>query len=328
MCRKIYLAATAAILATSLYAQSGKAITREEYINTYAELAMKEMIRTGIPASITLAQGCLESDNGNSRLAVKANNHFGIKCHEWDGPKVNHDDDRRNECFRKYKSPYESYMDHSEFLTSKSRYEFLFEYNPDDYRQWAKGLKKAGYATSPQYADLLIKIIEDNQLYKYDQTVMAGGDLKPGKKQPGSVKSGREILKKNRIEYIIVQAGDTPESLRNELDLYRNELIKYNDLDESDDLKPGQPLYLQPKRRKAEQGDDVHIVAEGETMRDISQKYGVRMKDLYRMNRMDEGQYLLPGTKISLRKKKRDPILQIEPEQEVPQQEMIFEFEN
>ena len=146
-----------------MHAQGGATMTRDAYISTFSDLAMKEMARVGIPASITLAQGCLESNNGNSTLAVRGNNHFGIKCHEWTGKTIRHDDDSRNECFRAYSSAYESYKDHSQFLTTKSRYALLFELNPHDYRGWAKGLKKAGYATASNYATLLIRIIEDGK---------------------------------------------------------------------------------------------------------------------------------------------------------------------
>jgi flagellum-specific peptidoglycan hydrolase FlgJ len=150
----------AVLLVLNLWGQNKRKITRSEYIETYKGLAMTEMRRTGIPASITLAQGILESGNGNSTLAVKANNHFGIKCHDWNGPSIKQDDDRKNECFRKYRNPEKSYKDHSDFLTGRSRYAFLFDLKPDDYKAWARGLKKAGYATSSSYASALIKIIE------------------------------------------------------------------------------------------------------------------------------------------------------------------------
>ena len=149
--------------------------SRDDYVKEFSDLAMREMSRVGIPASITLAQGCLESNNGNSTLAVKGNNHFGIKCHDWTGRKIYHDDDKRHECFRSYSSAYDSYKDHSEFLSTKSRYASLFELNPHDYRGWAKGLKKAGYATANNYATLLIRIIEENELYRYDLLVLEDG---------------------------------------------------------------------------------------------------------------------------------------------------------
>ena len=323
----IFQLVLSSFLSMTLSAQQGEKISREQYIEEYAELAMKEMARTGIPASITLAQGCLESDNGNSRLAVKANNHFGIKCHDWNGQTIYHDDDKRNECFRKYKSAYDSYMDHSEFLTTKSRYAFLFDLQPDDYKQWARGLKKASYATSHTYADLLISIIEENELYIFDQVVLAGGEFKPGLIDSLSLGGAREIHIRNRIEYIIVQAGDTPDALRDELDLYRNELYRYNDLEKGAKLVPGQILYLQPKRRKAEPGYNVHIVKEGETMYDISQQYGVKMKHLYRINQWEEGIYLPVGTEVYLRKKSKVPSLKPQPVEEDPEEELMFEFD-
>lgn len=323
----------------SLFGQGGKKMTRDEYVKTYADLAMKEMARVGIPASITLAQGCLESGNGNSTLAVKGNNHFGIKCHDWTGRKIYHDDDKKNECFRSYRSAYDSYMDHSEFLTTRGRYASLFDLNPHDYRGWAKGLKKAGYATANNYATLLIKIIEENELFKYDLLVLEGDVVvEKGKKgEKEKVRSNtpahgyptnREVALNNKIEYIITRPGDTPESLRDELNLYKNELFKYNNLYKGIVLEPGMIIYLQPKRRKAAVGNEIHIVEEGQTMYEISQKYGVKLKHLYRYNRMMEGEQPVEGSEVYLRKKKREPVLKLEPTEEQPdEEEMQFRFD-
>ncbi|MEN8202567.1 MAG: glucosaminidase domain-containing protein [Bacteroidota bacterium] len=317
----------------SVFGQRSREMSREEYIKTYSDLAMKEMARVGIPASITLAQGCLESNNGNSTLAVKGNNHFGIKCHDWTGRKVYHDDDRKNECFRSYRSAYDSYMDHSKFLSTRGRYSSLFELNPHDYRGWAKGLKKAGYATARNYSSLLIRIIEDNELYRYDLLVLEGGfeagndvgtettEILPGH----GYHTTREIMVNNKIEYIVTEPGDTPESLRKELDLYKNELYKYNNLYNGVELEPGQIIYLQPKRRKAAPGNEIHTVEEGQTMYDISQKYGVKLKHLYRMNRMMEGEQPIEGSEIYLRRKKREPVLKLEPTEDTLDEE-IMEF--
>jgi LysM repeat protein len=316
----------------TLFGQASAPMSREAYISTYSELAMKEMARVGIPASITLAQGCLESGNGNSRLAVKGNNHFGIKCHEWTGKKIYHDDDARNECFRSYKSAYESYMDHSHFLTTKSRYASLFELKLHDYRGWAKGLKKAGYATANNYASLLINIIEDHELYRYDLLVLEGG-MGMGTDSTEHLtdhaySTTRNIMINNRIEYILVQPGDTPESIRAELDLYKNEIYKYNNLYKGERLEPGQIIYLQPKRRKASVGNEIHVVENGQTMYDISQIYGVKLQHLYKRNLMVEGEQPLQGTEIYLRKKKRVPLLKLEPlEEEYDEEEMQFRFE-
>lgn len=319
----------AALCTGQLHAQNN---TREQYIEAFSDLAMREMARVGIPASITLAQGCLESDNGNSRLAVRGNNHFGIKCHDWTGKKIYHDDDRRGECFRSYSSAHESYMDHSEFLTTKTRYEPLFELSPHDYRGWAKGLKQAGYATANNYATLLIRIIEDNALYRYDLMVLNGsleeGDTTAYYEVPGAG-IHRQVLLNNRIEYVLSEPGDTPESLRAELGLYKNEIYRYNNLYKGAKLEPGNIIYLQPKRKKAEAGNEIHVVQEGQTMYDISQLYGVRLKNLYRMNFMMEGEQPLEGTEINLRKKKREPILKLEPSQEeYEEEEMQFRFEH
>jgi len=315
--------------------KNGK-MTREDYVKTYSDLAMQEMSRVGIPASITLAQGCLESGNGNSSLAVKGNNHFGIKCHDWTGKKMYHDDDKKNECFRSYRSAYDSYKDHSQFLATRGRYASLFELNPHDYRGWAKGLKKAGYATANNYSTLLIKIIEENELFKYDLMVLEGGigdyieeDIGKTEHEPDhGYETTREVLVNNNIEYIVTQPGDTPEALRNEMSLYKNELYKYNNLYKGVKLEPGQIIYLQPKRRKAAPGNEIHKVEEGQTMYDISQMYGVKLKHLYRKNRMMEGEQPVVGTEIYLRKKKREPMLKLEPTEEAPdEEEMQFRFD-
>jgi LysM repeat protein len=277
---------------SSVYGQSVKKITRQEYIDTYKELAVKEMRRTGIPASITLAQGILESGDGNSRLAVRANNHFGIKCHDWKGRKIRHDDDDKRECFRKYKSVYDSYRDHSAFLISKQRYASLFTLGPTDYKGWAEGLKKAGYATSRDYHKALIKIIEENQLYALDQGVEIPGEAGISLASAsgiGVTVSSRIIYEKNRIKYIIANKGDTYEGISEELDLLPWELRKYNELTKGSKIDSGQILYIQPKRNKAEAGKKTHIVKKGETMHHISQLYGIKLDALYKKNLMENG---------------------------------------
>ncbi|MDX2430921.1 MAG: glucosaminidase domain-containing protein, partial [Bacteroides sp.] len=311
-------------LHNALLGQSKKSMSREDYISTYSDLAMKEMARVGIPASITLAQGCLESGNGNSTLATKGNNHFGIKCHDWTGKKIYHDDDAKHECFRSYDSPYESYMDHSQFLTTRGRYAGLFELKPHDYRGWAKGLKSAGYATARNYATLLIKIIEDNELYRFDVLVLEGAVASEGESESDSdtdkpahgYNTTRDVGVNNKVEYIVVEAGDTPESIRKEMDLYAREIYRYNDLYKGEPLTPGQLIYLQPKRKKAAKGNDIHIVKTGETMYDISQIYAVKLDNLYRLNLMNEGAQPLEGTEINLRRKKRQKVLKLQPLEE------------
>ncbi len=269
------------------------------------------MRKTGIPASIKLAQGMLESNYGNSTLATEANNHFGIKCHsDWKGRRIYHDDDRKNECFRKYDNPIESFHDHSEFITKSRRYNFLFDYETTDYKAWAKGLKKAGYATSPTYARKLIEMIERYKLYNYDAKPSARVAYDQETRELGNVDNykisspGHTVQSRNRIDYIIVREGDTYRSLTEELELMPWELRKYNELDSKHDLEPGQILYLQPKRNKAARGYDIHIVKEGDTMHSIAQMYGIKLDKLYKRNRMEEGASPEPGTKIYLRNKK------------------------
>ena len=300
------------------------------YVKKYATISVSEMQRTGIPASITLAQGIIESDYGRSRLAREANNHFGIKCHrDWTGRTIYHDDDRRNECFRSYKRAEDSYLDHSDFLTNGSRYDFLFDLKSDDYKSWAKGLKKAGYATNPKYAGMLIDMIEENELYLYDRMAMGKKVSSNLVSSPveetvildntnddtdGSIDNFRVTSspnrkgEKNRIQYIIVREGDTFDSLAEEFDLLSWELARYNDLDGDIELTPGQLLYLQPKRLKAEPGNEFHTLAGGETMHSVSQLYGIKLRTLYERNKLDPGTEPPPGTELWLRKTKPDGI--------------------
>ncbi len=296
----------------------------ENYINKYKGIAINEMNRTGVPASITLAQGMIESNYGRSSLSRGANNHFGIKCYNgWTGPTVFHNDDVKNDCFRSYKSPEESFHDHSEFLRTGSRYSFLFDIPHNDYKGWARGLKKAGYATNPEYANLLIRKIEEQNLDVFDNEYMA---VKNGKTKfvtndtniyrvdepagkpviapsetEGVVALVPRILETNRIKYIIVKEGDTREKLEREFQLLKWELPRYNELENDFEPVPGQILYLQPKRDKAEPGKDFYIAGNGDTMYRISQKFGIKMKSVYEMNRMKEGSEPEAGRKIWLR---------------------------
>jgi len=306
---------------------------RKQYIEKYNKLAISEMKRAGVPASITLAQGILESDNGTGRLAKKANNHFGIKCHDnWKGRKIYHDDDRRKECFRKYDNAAESYRDHSDFLRNSNRYASLFNLDQENYKGWARGLKKAGYATNRQYDKLLIKIIEENGLYQYDNLKRAERKVKnkkPGKEGVSMVKPipgnketntpGNRISKINRIDYIVVSEGDTYKSLEKKFGMMHWELFKYNDLPENFQLKAGMIMYLQPKRNKATVDNDFHIVKKGETMHSISQKYGIKLDNLYKLNRMKTGEKPVPGNKLWLRR--------IRPEKKVIEKEKTFKID-
>ncbi len=283
---------------------NAQSISSAEYINQFKDLAIQEMQRTGIPASITIAQGMLESGNGNSRLAIKGNNHFGIKCHgSWDGGKIYHDDDAEKECFRKYKSVYESYIDHSDFLTNTPRYASLFELKPTDYKGWAKGLKKAGYATAPDYDKKLIQIIERYELHGYDVDFIT--QTLSNNEESFILETGRTVKTNNNINYIVARENDTYNSLTNEMELLKWQLAKYNEIDQGADINKGDIIYLQPKRNKAAVGNKKHIVKQGETMHSISQVYGIKLDKLYRKNHIGKGDQPEVGEVLWLRKNKK-----------------------
>ena len=301
------------ILIASSVAQTQPAkerYSRQDYIGMYRGFAVKEMLISGVPASITLSQGILESGDGNSTLALKANNHFGIKCHEWEGEKFHMDDDEKGECFRVYKTVFDSYDDHSQFLKTRTRYANLFKLDKTDYKGWAQGLKDAGYATNPKYPELLIKIIEENQLHQYDLLTEVPKDFdNPIEKQTTiktdattTVTTGK-ILLHNRIKYITVQPGETFFSICKKYEMMLWQIYKYNDLSKNDSLAPGQKIYLQPKRYKGD--EDFHIVKQGESMRDISQQHGIRLKTLYKKNNMVVGTQPEVGQKLNLKNKKK-----------------------
>ncbi|NUM49531.1 MAG: glucosaminidase domain-containing protein [Flavobacteriales bacterium] len=282
-------------------------ILRKDYIETFKDEAIKEMHRVGIPASITLAQGILESGDGNSVLAKYANNHFGIKCHNnWNGETFFMDDDEKNECFRKYESAYESYKDHSDFLTSRQRYAELFELKITDYKGWANGLKKAGYATNPKYADLLIKLIEDYNLYQFDTFGKAPHKefvhKKEHKEKSITTVGIHNISIKNRIKSTICKSADTPEKIAKEFDMAPWQIYRYNDINRGEPLTSGQVIYLQPKRNKAE--IDSYTVLQNENMWEISQKHGVKLKKLYKYNNMVRGTQPKTGQVLKLQKRK------------------------
>ncbi|MCF8296466.1 MAG: glucosaminidase domain-containing protein [Saprospiraceae bacterium] len=317
------------ILFFTQYSQAqseNKKITPEEYISTYKDIAIGKMIEFKIPASITLAQGLLESGNGNSKLAVEANNHFGIKCHmDWTGETFIQDDDTKNECFRKYAKAEESFKDHSLFLSTRDRYSSLFELEITDYKSWAEGLKKAGYATNPKYPQLLINLIERYELYKYDdvdKNLIAYNKQKQEKEKVEHVKvknkaaknnpeenttisiNERKILTNNRIKYIIARKDDNVDDLCEELEVFKWQIIKYNELKANPILTEGQIIYLQPKRRKGEK--DYHIVKENETLYYISQKYGVQQKFLMKKNKIEKPEDIEIGQMIYLRRSRVD----------------------
>ncbi len=305
----IIIAFTALMAPSIAWAHGGpKKYTRAEYIATWKEVAIREMHEHGIPASITLAQAILESGDGNSELARKANNHFGIKCHDWNGKKSYHDDDDKGECFRSYKSAAQSFDDHSIFL-KRSRYLFLYDYDVTDYKAWAKGLKKAGYATNPKYPELLIRLIEENDLQQYDK-------MKPGKR-PATPRKGQsekdddaivialdrglEVFESdNRIRYIITDQTYTPDELADRMHLGGWQIRKYNDLDRGADIDKGERIYLQPKRNKSKAAK-THVVVDGETLWDVSQQYGVKMNKILRRSKLPKDYQIKPGDTLNLR---------------------------
>lgn len=303
-----------------LHANEGRKISRTEYIAMYKNDAINDMKKMGVPASITMAQALLESNDGNSNLAKEANNHFGIKCSDWKGPSYIQDDDTKDECFRKYRNVLESYDDHSSFLKTRPRYAFLFEIDMKDYKSWAKGLRKAGYATDPTYADRLIKIIEENQLYLLDidtgGPAYASKDVSPVIEEKStneysrvSVPSvdivnpfeSRQIKQNNGVDYITTRNGDTFKDLAHEFELGQWQLPKYNEMNSRQILSAGQIIYLQPKKNT---GSKILVIAkEGDTVHSIAQSTGIKVKYICKYNNLEAGQTLKPGQKIYLKKR-------------------------
>ncbi len=270
-----------------------------DYFDTWAEVAVQQMMQYRIPASITLAQGVLESGAGRSELARKANNHFGIKCNGWTGRKSYHDDDERNECFRAYDNAYQSYVDHSVFLTSSQRYRRLFDLNRTDYKGWAKGLKACGYATSPTYATRLIEIIETYQLHKYD----TGKGYDKNNTYLTQMGEQRRIMSFNKNYYVRARRGDTFHRIGEDLDISYRKLARYNERDKNDQLEEGEIVWLEKKRRKApkEFKNRPHRVEPGESMYIISQRYGIRLKNLYKMNNLPADYIIRTGDLLRVR---------------------------
>lgn len=358
----------------------------ESYITTWAPTAVREMYRSGVPASITLAQGILESRYGLSTLAADGNNHFGIKCHkDWTGKRQYHDDDAKGECFRVYDTADESFRDHSDFLRYRDRYKFLFDFKTTDYKSWAYGLKKAGYATDPGYPGKLIKYIEDYKLYEYDTMPLAGVeglekkaeeavDAEKESKSAGhqpSVKENRskekakakakakaakrasklsrkakranssdeeltgripesplvleepkridksdleefkfsltrEAYSKNGVPFVTSQEGETYATIASRYGLFLKEILKYNDLAAPQELLPGTVVYLQSKKNQSQKGLDKFIVDDdSQSLRDICQRFGVKMSSVRKINGFDAGYQPREGDTILLRGKRR-----------------------
>lgn len=323
-------------LASAAFAETK--YTTAQYVAQWKATAIEQMIEHKIPASITLAQGILESANGNSKLAVQAKNHFGIKCHStWKGATFIQDDDKKDECFRSYNSAKESYNDHSLFLTGRKRYAGLFELKLHDYKGWAKGLKSAGYATNPKYAYLLIDIIERFDLDQYDR-VNSRNELSVKKKAASpkikvvkpthqtkpktthttqntakstnetnhliKIKAGNHqvLLNKNKVKYILVKEGDTFFRIANEFQVTVNQLYRYNEFANKDVLEPGDIIYVTPKRARAQRGNEKYICSTNTTLREIAHQEGIKLSSLMKLNLSENPDALLKkGSKVILR---------------------------
>lgn len=322
------------LLSANSFAQSDAV---KQYIEKYKEIAINEEIRTGVPAAITLAQGIYESGAGLSDLAISSNNHFGIKCKDtWTGDKVYHDDDAKAECFRSYPSVEDSYRDHSDFLKFRPNYAFLFNLDPTDYKAWAFGLKKAGYATSSAYAYAIIKQIEDNDLEQYTlnalqrksngtdlavnnnpapvntamnvkiNTVGGGSDLEQSPEATLEEYSGSDNYPKgtftiNKTKVVFVEAGTSLFALASNNNISLEKLQDYNDLNNNVDiLSKSQLIYLEKKPKKSN-NKDFHIVGNSETIEVIAQKEGVQLESLFEYNKMQKGLQPAPGEKVYLK---------------------------
>jgi len=320
----LFLALTAA---SSAWANVDRML-RGQYIDMWSEEAVYQMVVHYIPASITLAQGIIESGDGNSKLARTANNHFGIKCHsDWQGGRVYHDDDSKGECFRQYEDAKQSFEDHSVFL-KRSRYAKLFELKITDYEAWANGLKECGYATSPTYTQQLIKVIVENELYKYDEegvkhikkgtlpegrtntapiAVISEKQSRKGRHnndEPAVITLGRSrnvSVSNNKVKFTNAKEDETIAELANEMDVMPWQLKRYNDIDDSYRFSEGEVIYLQPKRKNGDEAS--HTVKKGESLRIISQLHGIKLKSLMKYNGLNADSPLSEGQELKLRKK-------------------------
>ena len=279
--------------------------TYQDYFDNYKDVAIGQMKQYGIPASITLAQGVLESGAGRSELARKSNNHFGIKCNGWTGRKVYHDDDALGECFRAYDNALDSYIDHSLFLKNSQRYSRLFQLKTTDYKGWARGLKACGYATSPTYASRLIEIIELYGLDKYDK---GGGGVfvspAASSHQPFlQAATQHQINQFNDNYYVVARQGDTFKSIGEDTHVDYRRLAKFNERDKDDTLEEGERIWLKKKRRRAPKDYKgyVYRVEAGESMYSISQRFGIRLKSLYKMNELSPDYIIKVGDPLRIR---------------------------
>ena len=325
MGKYLFVGVIAMVIAVSVSAKVRQ--TREEYVEKYKAIAIAHMERYGIPASITMAQGILESDSGNSHLSTSSNNHFGIKCKKsWTGDRVYHDDDAKGECFRAYPSVEASYQDHADFLDQSPRYDSLFAYNADDYRSWARGLKAAGYATAPDYAERLVKIIESMKLYLLDKEngnkiysaaknatanteAWFENNLATSDEQinPNAFRvtvnshKGYGVYRTNHTFYVVAKEGDTFESLSGVFDISPNMLRKLNDVAKNGTLAKGDIVYIERKKTQWLGNVMQHKVVRDENLYSLSQSYGIRLKSLAKLNRLPKGADVKKGEVIRLK---------------------------
>lgn len=293
-CKRAFYALLAIILlSTACFNANAQADAYNRYIKQYKDIAIKHQKKYGIPASITLAQGLLESSAGNSRLAQEANNHFGIKCGSgWKGKTIKHKAERGKECFRKYKNAEESYEDHSRFL-KRDRYKPLFKIKTSDYKGWARTLRKCGYATDKKYPDKLISLIERYKLYQYD-----GGNLDKNRTE---YKNGREVHKLGKMKYVTACAGDTYESLAKELGIKKKKLLSFNDAENNAAIDEGDRIFITKKEKKFPGKEKTCIVEGDETLHDISQRYGIQLKSLLKMNKLKDSDTIKTGDILKIR---------------------------
>ena len=328
--KKPRLALLFLLLATGFLSRAQPPEIIANYIRDFKDLAIAEMQRTGVPAAIKLAQGIHETGAGTSKLVLKSNNHFGIKCKSnWKGESVSHDDDARGECFRKYPSSEDSYRDHSDFLKNNPRYAALFQLDPEDYEGWANGLKKAGYATNPKYPAVLIRLVEEYHLQDYtfialgkmkQEEILAKTGLFPDTAslrretvQSQVITHDAEIVPKQKEDYpdgvfrihdtkvVFVKEGTSYLAVARRFELPLARIFEFNELQEAEVADRDRLIYLQRKRKSG--GEDFHIVKPGETLHDIAQVQAIRLESLLEYNYLRPGDRPAPGEKLSLKKK-------------------------
>lgn len=273
-----------------------------QYIKKYSNLAIEQQQKYKVPASITLAQGLLESGAGTSELATRGNNHFGIKCkNEWKGKRIYHDDDYRGECFRKYNSVTDSYEDHSKFLALRPHYASLFRLDIRDYRSWAKGLQSCGYATDKSYANKLIKVIEEYELYEYDNARQTTAQRSDRSFTTQSAATPHTIYRGNGLLYVHAKQGDSLESIARSTGISTRKLSKYNEIPKDYPLQENDIVYLEKKKKKAEKPHYDYVVQMGNSMYSISQQFGIQLNSLYKMNKKSKEYVPQEGDVLKLR---------------------------